>query len=79
MIFSFSSFHLPFIEIQSRILKEQAYLFIYAFPALLIKKTGFSPFLHVPVCTDRKQEESSKDQTISTSQQYDGSSSSSCL
>lgn len=42
MIFSFFPFHFPFIEIWSRILREQAYLFIYAFSTLLIKEMGFS-------------------------------------
>lgn len=43
MIFSFSPFHFPFTEMQCRILREQAYLFIYAFSALLIKEMRFSP------------------------------------
>lgn len=55
MIFSFSPFHFPFIEIQSRILREQGYLFIYAFSSFLIKETEFSSPLHIPVCVIGKQ------------------------
>lgn len=36
-----SPFIFPFIEIQSIIVREQAYVFIYAFPTLLIKETEF--------------------------------------
>lgn len=55
MIFSFSPFHFPFIEIQSRILREHVYLFIYAFSTFLNKDTGFSSLLHILICVDGKQ------------------------
>lgn len=55
MIFSFSPFHFPFIETQSRILRERGYLFIYAFSTFLIKETEFSSPLHIPVSVDGKR------------------------